>query len=291
MTMAKTTLPAYDRLVDYTRKSQSKRATASPFRSLRAPRLAAVAWLCMATGCSGKVVIATWSCRQQGDAATQSAPSANDAGDALEFWSTGFEDGFCDYLAGGFCTPDIHNIVPSPVHNGHYAAAYTVTSSRAQSRCFRQGVLPQQAYYSAWYYVPAVIKADIADNWNIIHFQEIDPSNGNWATTWDVLLANDNNAGLRMEVWNELARTHPDMGGAPSIPIGRWFQIEVFLKRAMDNTGEFSLFQDKASILHLTGLPTELSPRGQWYVGNYWYNLPTSESTGYVDDVSVGDSL
>jgi hypothetical protein len=74
----------------------------------------------------------------------------------------------------------------------------------------------------------------------------------------------------------------------PPIPIGTWFHIEIFLKRASDKTGEISVLQDTFEILHATNLITDTTPYGQWYVGNLTSNLNPAESTLYVDDVSVG---
>ena len=95
-------------------------------------------------------------------------------------WSTGFELGFCDYReAGGYCYPQgSYTMVDSPVHSGRKAAAFSVTSDTdpeaRQSRCFREGALPREARYGAWYYVP--VDVDNAGNWNLMHFQGGDHS-------------------------------------------------------------------------------------------------------------------
>ena len=262
---------------------------------MHAMHLGAVAIVGLACGCSSKVVIATWSCSQKAQAASQPDSGGVDASDAFEFpWSTGFEDGFCDYLVGGYCYSSgssTYKIVTSPVHSGHYAAAYTIVSDpqQQQSRCFRQGAMPAQAYYGAWYYVPSVVTVDLSNNWNLIHFQGSEkPYN-----TLDVSLVNDNSGGLRLSVYDAIGDTHPDMSRAPSIPIGSWFHIVVFLKRAADDTGEYSVYQDGVPVLPPTSLATDKYHLNQWYVGNFWYtlSLSTSESTVYVDDVSVTEAL
>ena len=130
----------------------------------REPEYVVGAWLCKAGVSSAEVEGGASA------AATVSAP-----------WSTGFEDGFCSYSAlGGFCYSTgraSYEIVRSPVHSGHFAAAFTVDTSRpdggretdVQARCVRQGVLPREAYYSAWYLIPALAKNQ--GNWNFFHVQ------------------------------------------------------------------------------------------------------------------------
>jgi len=206
----------------------------------------------------------------------------------------GFEDGFCSYqpycyTAAATASSASFRIVTTPVHSGSYAAAFTVVGE-AQARCFREGELPQQAYYGAWYYVPEFAKN--LGNWNLIHFQggnELGPGKP-LSAMWDISLMERVSGGLRLAVFDRINDNQPDMSGAPVIPIGSWFHIEAFLKRASDATGEFSVSQDGVELLRLTHQVTDIYKYAQWYIGNLATNLSPSESTVYVDDVSVGAS-
>jgi hypothetical protein len=60
------------------------------------------------------------------------------------------------------------------------------------------------------------------------------------------------------------------------------------LQRAADATGEFTLRVSGQVALDLTGLATDDSQWGQWFVGNYAMALTPPSSTVYVDDVSIG---
>jgi hypothetical protein len=141
--------------------------------------------------------------------------------------------------------------------------------------------------YGAWFYVPSAIKADVGSDWNLIHFQDYNASRQGWDNTFDILLVNDDSSGLRMEAWDQIQLAHYEPSRTVSIPIGSWFHIEVLIKRATDKTGEIVLYEDGTSVLDQPGLTTELGTRSQWYVGNYWASLNSSESTVYVDDVTV----
>jgi hypothetical protein len=63
--------------------------------------------------------------------------------------------------------------------------------------------------------------------------------------------------------------------------------LEMYIKRAADTTGEVAVFQEGQVALDLTGLSTDDSQWGQWYVGNFANALVPPESTLYVDDVTI----
>jgi len=247
----------------------------------------------LSSACGSKVVIATWTCSQSSDS------TSSDAGDSFE-WSTGFEDGFYDYLAScGFCFGtgvSSYQIVTSPVHTGKYAAAFNVTANHTgnQVRCVRQGTLPAQAYYGAWYYVPSLATNNNAV-WNLFHFAGGAGPSDMLHGLWDISLINTATGDLRLVVYQfpmtGAAGGTPALSGETTIPIGTWFRIVIFLKRAADATGEVQVYLNTVSILHLTGIVTDDSQWGQWYVGNLAENLTPPDSTLYVDDVTISGSL
>ncbi len=268
--------------------------SANPWAAREYTRLALLLAGSMLLGCESKVVIGNWACPQASASSFQTDAGASDAGASNQLpWSTGFEDMFCDYSApGGFCHSvgaATYKIVTAPVHKGNYAAAYTVfgdtTMENTQARCVREGPLPTSAYYGAWYYVPSVRKN--SSLWNLIHFRGGNSQGSNTHGLWDISLVNDSSGGLRLTVYDFLGTRTPDMSGAPAIPVGSWFHIEMFLKRAADATGEVVLYQDGVAVLQLAGQATDDSQWGQWYVGNSAIDLEPAESTLYVDDVTI----
>jgi hypothetical protein len=73
----------------------------------------------------------------------------------------------------------------------------------------------------------------------------------------------------------------------PPIPIATWFRIELYVRRAADDTGELALYQDEELVFRATDIVTDTSTWGQWYVGNLANALMPAESTVYVDDVMI----
>jgi hypothetical protein len=273
----------------------------------------AAGWLAVlvacASGCDRLVLVgrdeAADGASRSDDAAGGAAPSDNfaldgsgaDASDSglvplAVPWSTSFEgqpgdswmpgDPTC-YATGGAS----FKVVTSPVHTGQHAAAFTIdtaVASPSQTRCLKQGVLPTSARYGAWYYVPT--HATSINNWNLLHFQGADVADGTAAHgLWDVSLANALDGTLHTAVYDFLRMRV--LQTSVSIPVGAWFHLEVFLRRAADGTGEFTLSQDGQVALNLTGLTTDDSRWGQWFVGNYAMAISPASSTVYVDDVTI----
>jgi hypothetical protein len=208
-------------------------------------------------------------------------------------WSTGFEDEFCAYRrAGGFCPNDNGAeiaIVDDPVHTGQSAAAYSITAEGRQSRCFLEGTLPEDAVYTAWFYLPRH-HSDIV-NWNLVHFQG-GPMPFMLRNLWDVSVENADDGTLRLYV-RDFLHTDDTRGvplrpdAAPAVPIASWFEIKFRLRRAADATGRIALYQDGELLLERTDITTDPTEFGQWYAGNFVGSFTPSDSTIYVDDVST----
>jgi hypothetical protein len=237
--------------------------------------------------CEPDLVVGTWTCPSPD--ADQAPGNPDKVLDAP--WTTGFETGFCDYTrAGGICytSPDAsYRIVDEPVHGGHHAAAYVVTSDPAkrgtQARCFREGALPVDAFYGAWFYVPS--RATNTGNWNLVHFQGGAP--GALHGLWDISLRSADDGRLFAYLFDSLRGISRVPNAAPDVPIGSWFHLELRLRRASDATGEVALYQDGVLLIERTGIATDDTDFGQWYVGNLADGLTPTNSTIYVDDVTI----
>jgi hypothetical protein len=209
-------------------------------------------------------------------------------------WSTGFEDRFCGYIEqAGFCYEDgdaSYELVTTPVHSGRYAAAFRVNTEagipRQQARCVRQGVLPSAAYYGAWYFIPASAETN-GKVWNLLHFQGGADETERLHNQWDVSIVNGPNDELQLVSFAPWL-PKPFVADEPTpIPIGRWFHIEMFLKRASDETGQVALYQDGSLLFDARDIATEDTNFSQWYVGNYSDGMTPPQSILYVDDVSI----
>lgn len=267
----------------------------------RGARGSIVALLVAPSACSPDVVIGSDAPDSGSGVTVSDAASVADSGLAsVPFpWSTGFENGYGDYDAGGgYCYVLFggqYSVVtaPAPVHSGTHSMAFSVATdgggAQSQARCVLQGVLPTTAYYGAWYFIPTT--STNISLWNLIHFlgaaDPLAPQHG----LWDVSLVNDSTGALRLSPYEFLSMQTPDAGLVPPIPIGAWFHLEVYLVRASDTTGHFTLYQDGQVAVDLPNIKTDDTSWGQFYVGNLATALLPPTETLYVDDVSIGPSL
>jgi hypothetical protein len=253
---------------------------------------AAASVACLSMGCEPELVVGAWAC--------PGSPVLNDGG-AVPYadkiveapWRTSFELEWCDYeRAAGFCysaPAASFSIVETPVRTGRRAAAFSVIGDPAanagQARCFREGVLPSNAQYGAWFYVPA--SASNTGNWNLMHFQGGVP--GDFHGLWDVSLGSNDDGSLYLYLFDFLGagiRRPTDTTALP-VPIGAWFHVELRLRRAADPTGEIVVYLDGQPVLGFAGIMTDDTTSAQWYVGNLATALNPPPSTIYVDDVTI----
>lgn len=238
-------------------------------------------------GCEPDLVVGTWGCLDGVERHVYEGP-------VTVPWSTDFEDGVCQYQrVSGFCYAEggaSYELVNSPVHSGHWAMAFTVdtTDGDSHARCAIQGQFPSSGYYSAWYLLPEV--ATNSGNWNLVHFRGgdvLDPHN-----LWDISVESTEELEPRFYVFDQLPSGLGIQRASdpPLIPIGDWFQIEFYWKRAKDMTGEAALYQDGELVLEFSGIRTDDTDWAQWYVGNLATNLTPEVSTVYVDDIEIRET-
>jgi hypothetical protein len=267
---------------------------------LRFVALGLFAWATSA--CEPERVVGTWPCTSStGPYGQMPDGSITPYKGAIEVpWSNGFEDGFCGYArARGYCydAPDAaYELVESPVHSGVRAARFYVTASDAsdgkQTRCVREGALPSDAVYGAWYYLAEAPES--VSNWNLMFFQVVTPDD-KFHATWDVTISVEDNGDLTLHMFDHQKPMDvpPPSSDAPPLRVGQWVHIEFRLKRAADTTGEVELKQDGELIQSKTGIQTDVADSvwGQWYAGNLIGEQTPPDSTVYVDDLTIRPSF
>jgi hypothetical protein len=107
---------------------------------------------------------------------------------------------------------------------------------------------------------------------------------------WDVSLRNGADGSLEVFVLGFLNSQNYFAAEPRPIPIGDWFHLEFFLRRAADASGEMALYQDGELLVEASGLVTDDTDWGQWFVGNIANALTPPDSTVYVDDITIGTS-
>ena len=169
-------------------------------------------------------------------------------------------------------------------HTGDYSAKLTLTDvdSTQGVRLFRwaEPRAYDELYYSVWYYFPERYTAP--DWWNIFQFKSKTSSLNDPFFLLDVSSQNK----LSLYDWQERRSYTPIVD--KEVPVGRWFQLEVFYKSRGDETGAITVWQDGVKLYDVKNVRTRYTDGdSQWSVNNYTANISPNDVDIYVDDAVI----
>jgi hypothetical protein len=193
---------------------------------------------------------------------------------------------------GGFSAdpPDTSVVISTDVaHSGSHSvrlanAAPTVYET---ARLLRQGEFPQEAYYSAWYYLPQTYRT--TEDWTIMQFTTPPGDDGGSdGLLIDVDLRSLPGGDMILDIFDHRPPylRSPTAEPAQPVPIARWFQIEVFYRNVGDHTGEFKLFLD-GQVNYDIQRPFGQNSTTYWSPCNSTVGLSPVASDLYVDDAAI----
>jgi len=218
-----------------------------------------------------------------------------DVGSSL-LWFARHETGdFAEWTAdfkGGYSAdpPDTSVVISTDVaHSGTHSVklANAAPSVYETARLYRQDDYPQDAYYSAWFYLPQAYRT--TEDWTIMQFQV--PPSGDAGTDGlliDVDLRSLPGGDMILDVFDHRGQylRSPTAEPALPVPIAAWFQIEVFYRNVGDDTGRFTLWLD-GQVNYDIHRPFGLSSRTYWSPCSSSEGLSPTQSDLYVDDAAV----
>lgn len=213
-------------------------------------------------------------------------------------WTARFESGTFDEwtgVAGGgaWTLPENNTIalVDERAHDGRHAAKLTLTASadagQATASLVRDGNLPDEAHYSAWYYLPQSVS--VGAYWVVMKFRmrtsPADP--GSDTERFDLDLKSLPSGQMALRIFDhaqggDTAMVVPD----PLVPVGGWFHLEAFYRNASDATGRLTVWLDGVLVADLakpTGTPGWVG----WDVCSIAANLTPATVSLYVDDCAI----
>jgi Polysaccharide lyase len=214
-------------------------------------------------------------------------------------WSAGFETGDrSEWQIGsppdrsGFYEPEgAQEPVTQPVHSGRYALKVTIDAGLGRRRVtylYRDGSLPREGRYSAWYYFPDRHRAPVF--WSIMSFRgRADPGDETTLidNLWNLTIYNREDGAMALKLWDG-ARMRDLLQPAPvALPTGRWVHIEAHFRQASDDTGRIAFWQDGVPIFDLDGISTAPSAWTSWLVGSVGRDVSPTPTVIFIDDVSI----
>jgi hypothetical protein len=212
--------------------------------------------------------------------------STFEAGDLSEWTSDG---------AGGTRTenaPATPAVTDKMAHSGRYAGVATIAPMMGMDSLnyfYRRQPSPDEAYYGAWFYVPASFTGG---SWlSLLHFRgssDGDPTN--LTGIWDVNLYTLPTGDLAAQLGDFISSFNLRQTSPVPVPRDTWVHFEVLFRKASDPGGRVAVWQDGALILDRAGVVTALSPLVVWEAGVGSDDLAPLPASVYVDDIAISVS-
>lgn len=170
-------------------------------------------------------------------------------------------------------------------HSGAYALEATLEATGdvlPQAVMFRTGDW-LEGYYSAWYYLDQNYDANF---WVIMNFQGDRPWRDQTTTDrFDVDLSrspDDGRLHLELDEFGGSSQLSPI-----AVPIGTWFQVEVFYRSTPDQDGRLVVWQDGELVFDTGQRPTAPSSIVGFGVGVAAWRVTPLPATLWIDDVEI----
>ena len=171
--------------------------------------------------------------------------SAGDGGGSGILWQATFETGRSVGVAGGRQRRHLHGQPgrrarpePGPGAPRHYSgvatfAPMTVTSF---SYLFREQPSPPEAYYGAWFFIPASVQVG---SWLSLHHFGYHRTAGAPETTplWDFNVYPGPDGNLIAHLYDSMAVANTDQTNPIPVPVARWVHFEIFYRKARGRDG------------------------------------------------------
>jgi hypothetical protein len=226
-------------------------------------------------------------------------------------WSTDFETGdlsawsappgtggsYLSFTDAGALNPSL-TVSSEQAHSGHYSLKVASSASLPEpgtlppggGGVYKEGLFPQDAYYSAWYYIPQAYVT--TTNWNILRFRGVVDSDsgvdGGLSDLLDVSLVSQPDGSMTLYLVDARHQylTSPLPDPVPIVPVGSWFQIECFYRNTTDPSGRLTVWLDGAQIYDVER-PTGPSAAVYFTPCSLVYNLVPTDAALYIDDVAI----
>lgn len=197
--------------------------------------------------------------------------------------------------SAAFPPPNVVEVLAERAFRGRFAARLTIQTpadgTQANAGLNRSGSLPVEGYYSAWYYLPRTVS--VRTFWVIFKFRmrSVATDDSTTGELFDLNLTNTFDGGMTLRLYD-----HRNGGGdvtlgvdAPTVPVGRWFQIEALYRNTQSADGRLTFWLDGRQIVDVAGVMAP-TPWVAWDVVSVAVDLNPSTAVLYVDDCAVSRS-
>jgi hypothetical protein len=181
-------------------------------------------------------------------------------------------------------------LTPDPVHRGQFAAKLTREAIDAGSGpgLYRDAALPNDAYYSAWYFVPE--QYTTRTSWTITKFRGKNPdAPGQLGEGVDLNLRGLPGGDYVLVVFDH-DRSYleaPISDPPPIVRVGRWFHVETRFRVGTNHDGAVEIWLDGNKRYELLNRTT-VGANGLYYTAcNIVSEITPAPMSLYVDDAAI----
>jgi hypothetical protein len=217
-----------------------------------------------------------------------------DAGNGI-LWRALFESGDVSEWTGdgkGGIYMDPHSTAPAAsayvAHRGRFSgiATFAPTSPAAWSYLYRDQPSPPDAYYGAWFFIPASLQIN---SWLSLHHFGYHQTEGasEVLPVWDFHVYPTANGTLAARLYESSSTKSFDQSSPLPVAPATWVHFELRFRKAADATGQITVWQDETQILDVTGIVTAPTEWGQWDAGGGSNDATPSPASVYVDDATI----
>jgi hypothetical protein len=204
-----------------------------------------------------------------------------ETGDLSEWLSDGNGGVYMDALAGAPAAS------PDTAHRGRYSgiASFAPVTVTSFSYLFREQPIPPEAYYGAWFFIPASVQVR---SWlSLHHFGYHKAGAADTTPLFDFNVYPTAAGSLAAHVYDATAMMNLEQANPVAVPVATWVHFEILYRRAADATGRITIWQDGVQILDLPNLVTAPTEMIQWDAGGGSNNVAPSPATVYLDDATI----
>jgi len=173
-------------------------------------------------------------------------------------------------------------------HRGRWSgvATFAPTTPAAWSYLFRDQPSPPDAYYGAWFFIPASLQIN---SWLSLHHFGYHPTAGSADTmpVWDFHVYPTASGSLAARLYEASSMKNFDQASPRAVATGAWVHFEIRFRKAADASGQITVWQDGTQILDVAGVVTAPTEWGQWDAGGGSNDATPSPASVYLDDATI----
>ncbi|HXU07071.1 MAG TPA: hypothetical protein VN903_39230 [Polyangia bacterium] len=173
-------------------------------------------------------------------------------------------------------------------HRGRFSgvAGFAPMGLTSWSYLYRDQPSPSDAYYGAWFYIPATVQ--IGSWLSLHHFgYRAAADAADTMPVWDFHVYPTADGSLAARLYESSTIKNFEQTAPVPVPLATWVHFEILYRKAADATGGITAWQDGVQILDLANALTAPTEWVQWDAGGGSNDITPVPAFVYIDDATI----